>query len=142
MAKEKTEKPKIIVLCGSSRFVDEMAVIMWLLERDHGQIAMGLHLLPQWYSVNLQADHLAEHEGVNEAMDELHLRKIDLADEVLVVNPEGYIGKSTKREVEYATKKEKSISFYSGSNLEEQVKTIAARFLQDTRALLKGEGAL
>ena len=36
------------------------------------------------------------------ALDELHLRKIDLADRVLVVNPGGYVGESTSREIAYA----------------------------------------
>ncbi len=36
-------RPKIIVLCGSSKFVDIMAVTVWILERDEGAISMGLH---------------------------------------------------------------------------------------------------
>ena len=56
-----------------------MAVCAWLIERDEGAITMGLHLLPQWYCKNEIPDHLAEHEGVAEKMDELHMRKIDMA---------------------------------------------------------------
>jgi hypothetical protein len=67
------QKPKIIVLCGSSRFVDIMAVCAWLIERDEKAIAMGLHLLPGWYSRERIPDHLAEHEGVVADMDALHL---------------------------------------------------------------------
>lgn len=50
------------------------------------------------------AHHGAEYEGpgVAAALDELHLRKIDLADEVLVINVGGYIGESTRREIAYA----------------------------------------
>ena len=95
-------EPKIVVLCGSSRFVDIMAVCAWLIERDEGAIVMGLHLLPWWYSAELVADHLAEYEGVAAALDELHFRKIELADEVFVVNHGDYIGESTRREVEHA----------------------------------------
>lgn len=40
------KKPKIVTLCGSSRFVGIMAVCAWLIERDEGAITMGLHLLP------------------------------------------------------------------------------------------------
>lgn len=105
-------KPKIIVLCGSSRFVQEMAVCAWLIERDEKAIAMGLHLLPMWYE-NCPAHHLAEHEGVAEAMDELHLCKIDLADEIFVVDCGGYIGDSTRREIEYATEQGKGIRWYT-----------------------------
>lgn len=95
------DRPKVVVICGSSRFVDIMAVCAWLIEREEGAIVLGLHLLPVWYP-NCPAHHLAEHEGVAEAMDELHLRKIDLADEVFVVNHEQYVGQSTAREVGYA----------------------------------------
>lgn len=44
-------------------------------------------------------------------LDALHLRKIDLADRVLVVNPGGYIGESTGREIAYARASGKPISF-------------------------------
>ena len=104
------KKPKIICLCGSSRFVDIMAVIAWKLERDEHAITMSLHLLPQWYAKDIP-DHLAEHEGCAEEMDELHLRKIDISDEIFVVNWKGYIGKSTKREIEYAGKQGKPIRY-------------------------------
>ena len=44
-------------------------------------------------------------------VDALHLRKIDLADRVLVVNPGGYIGESTSREIAYARATGKSVAF-------------------------------
>lgn len=106
-------KPKIVVLCGSSRFVDVMAVCAWLLERDENAIALSLHLLPNWYAADLPADHLAEHEGVAARMDALHLAKIDLADEVFVVNCGGYIGSSTANEVQHAMTRSKPIRWYT-----------------------------
>ena len=45
------------------------------------------------------------------ALDELHLRKIDLADRVHVINPGGYIGESTRREIMYAQATGKPVSF-------------------------------
>ncbi|MDL2279039.1 hypothetical protein LJC15_00040 [Desulfovibrio sp. OttesenSCG-928-G11] len=105
-------KPKIVVLCGSSRFVDAMAVCAWLIERDEKAIAMGLHLLPLWYP-DCPADHLAEHEGVADAMDELHLRKIDLADEIFVVDVDGYIGQSTSREIAYTKSQGKPVRLFT-----------------------------
>ena len=105
-----SEKPLITCLCGSSRFVDIMAVVGWLLERDESKIITGLHLLPQWYP-DVPEHHLAEAEGVAEQMDELHLRKIDLADEIYVIDWEGYIGESTSREIEYATSNKKPILY-------------------------------
>jgi len=44
-------------------------------------------------------------------MDELHLRKIDLADEVFVIDWHGYIGESTAKEIEYATAQNKPIRY-------------------------------
>jgi hypothetical protein len=117
------DKPKIVVICGSSRWVDIMAVCAWLIERDEQAIVMSLHLLPAWYP-DCPADHLAEHEGCARAMDELHLRKIDLADEVFVVNHEEYVGESTAREVGYATKRPnvKRIRLYSQDPVGEKVR--------------------
>ncbi len=43
-------------------------------------------------------------------LDALHLRKIDLADRVLVVNPGGYVGESTRREIDYARAAGKPVS--------------------------------
>ena len=122
-------EPKVIVLCGSSKFVDIMAVVSWLLERDEGAITMGLHLLPWWYCKNEIPDHLAEHEGVATEMDELHLRKIDLADEVFIVNHDDYIGDSTRREIEYAQSQGKPLRWLTtdpvGQRVEELIITAA-----------------
>jgi hypothetical protein len=100
------DRPKIICLCGSSRFISHFAVMMWNLEKE-GIIALGLHLLPSSYP----QDHVAEHEGVADKMDQLHLRKIDLADEVIILNVDGYIGESTANEIAYAEEYNKLIRY-------------------------------
>ena len=104
------DKPKVVCLCGSSRFIDIMAVVGWLLERDEGAITVGLHLLPQWYP-DVPEHHLGEAEGVAEQMDKLHLRKIDLADEVFVIDWDGYIGESTRKEIAYAVSNKKPVRY-------------------------------
>jgi hypothetical protein len=117
--------PKVIVLCGSSRFVDIMAVCSWLIERDEQAIVMSLHLLPWWYKgVEHIPDHLAEHEGVADAMDQLHLRKIDLADEIFVVNRDDYIGESTTKEIEYAKSKGINIRWFTHDPIGEEVSSM------------------
>jgi len=103
------DKPKIICLCGSSRFIESFAVLSWEFEKE-GAICLGLHLLPASYPTHVP-DHIAEAEGVSAKMDELHLRKIDLADEIFVINVNGYIGKSTAREIAYAQKLGKTIKY-------------------------------
>jgi hypothetical protein len=94
-----TARPTIVCLCGSTRFIETFAIKMWELERS-GVIALGCTLLPSSYCP--VDDHFAEHEEVKEQCDELHKRKIDLADEILVLNVGGYIGDSTRSEIEYA----------------------------------------
>jgi len=108
---EDTARPEIVCLCGSSRFIDVTAVLAWELEKE-GKIVLAMHLLPQWYTA--EADHQAEHEGIAAAMDTLHLRKIDLANRVMVVNPGGYYGESTRREIAYARARGKPVLFTDG----------------------------
>jgi len=106
--------PTVTVLCGSTRFCQVMAVCAWLLERDEGHITMGLHLLPDWYWAGEPvSDHLAESEGVADAQDALHLRKIDLCDEVFIVDVGRYIGNSTANEIRYATALHRPIRRYT-----------------------------
>ena len=116
--------PKVVVLCGSSKFCDIMAVCEWIIERDEKAITMGLNLLPNWYCREDIPDHLAEHEGVADEMDALHLKKIDLADEIFVVNYDDYIGKSTTREVEYAMDHGKKIRWFTHDHVGKTVDDI------------------
>ncbi len=117
--------PKIVVFCGSSKFCDVMAVCAWLVEKHENAITMGLHLLPYWYTD--AEDHLAEHEGVADQMDELHLRKIDLATEVFVINFDDYIGESTARETKYAKDRGLKIRWYTS----DYIGDMAAKALLD-----------
>ena len=52
-----------------------------------------------------------KYDNVKEMLDELHKRKIDLADEVFVLNVGGYIGESTRSEIEYAQEHQKKIRY-------------------------------
>jgi hypothetical protein len=101
------ERPEIVCICGSIRFVDEMrAANRDLTFAGVIVVAPGVFLRAE--------DHVADELITNEqktALDALHLHKIDLADRVLVVNPGGYIGESTSREIAYAQATGKPISF-------------------------------
>lgn len=55
-----------------------------------------------------------EYDRIKAMLDWLHFRKIDLADEVLILNVDGYIGESTRRELEYATSLGLRIRFWEG----------------------------
>lgn len=112
------EMPKIVVLCGSTRFHYQFQRANYD-ETMAGNIVLtvGFYLhfsfmprpgnLPQSDSQHGPATGV-RNEGMGctaeqkIALDELHKRKIDLADEVLVLNVGGYIGDSTRSEIEYA----------------------------------------
>jgi len=102
--------PKIICLCGSTRFTDQMLIKEWELSKQ-GFIILSWCALPDSYFGQNDKTHVADREGVKEMMDELHKRKIDLCDEVLVLNIGGYIGESTRSEIEYAQRKGKPIRY-------------------------------
>lgn len=119
------KKPKITVLCGSSKYVDVMAVCGWLIERDECAITTGLHLLPFWYGS--VPSYIAEFEGVAPMMDELHLRKIDMAEEVFVVNYDYYLGTSTLLEIEYAEQKGKKIRWFTEDPVGKKVLEIVGK---------------
>jgi len=117
-------QPEIITLCGSSRFAQAMAVLAWEFEKK-GRIVLGLHLLPDYYCKykNYKPDtegiihHIGEQEGVEDIMDALHFKKIEIADSIYVVNIGGYIGKSTAREIAYAKHLGKPVSYYEDSEV-------------------------
>ena len=95
-------KPKVVCLCGSTRFWDEF-IEANRLETMEGHIVLA----PGAFA------HSGHPIGYEEKarLDILHLRKIDMADEVLVVNPGGYIGESTSREIAYAMRTGKPVRY-------------------------------
>jgi len=102
---------KIICLCGSTRFTEQMLIKQWELTKQ-GNVVLGWCILPEGY---FQGEaHGAEQEGVKEIVDNTHLRKIDLADEVFVLNIGGYIGESTRNEITYAEQRNKVVRYLQG----------------------------
>lgn len=93
------DRPEIVCICGSTRFVDEMRAA----NRDLTLAGVIVVAPGESHEVITNEQKVA--------LDALHLRKIDLADRVLVVNPGGYIGESTSREIAYARATGKAVSF-------------------------------
>jgi hypothetical protein len=93
------ERPEIVCICGSMRFVNEIR------EANRELTFAGVIVVAPG-----EADEVVTNEQKT-ALDALHLRKIDLADRVLVVNPGGYLGESTSREIAYAHATGKPVSF-------------------------------
>jgi hypothetical protein len=88
-------RPTIVTLCGSSRFSDAFREAN-LRETLAGKIVLSIGCDTK------SDDALQLQPGDKERLDQLHLRKIDLSDEVLILNIDGYIGDSTRRELAYA----------------------------------------
>ncbi|MFC8658985.1 hypothetical protein ACFUCT_27825 [Streptomyces parvus] len=93
------ERPEIVCICGSTRFVQQMR------RANRDLTFAGVIVVAPG-----EADELITDEQ-KAALGALHLRKIDLADRVLVVNPDEYIGQSTRREIAYARATGKPVSF-------------------------------
>ena len=95
------EKPVIVCLCGSTRFRE-----MFRYVNQRETLAGKIVLAPGCFQGDVVLEVLP---GVKQRLDELHLHKIALADEILVVNLGGYIGESTRREIAYARRQGKHV---------------------------------
>ena len=95
---------KVITLCGSTRFKDEFMEAQKRLTLE-GNVVISVGLFGH------SGDDEVWSEGVKDMLDRQHLAKIDLADEIFVVNVGGYIGDSTRREIAYAEYKGKTITY-------------------------------
>jgi len=100
-----TDRPEIVCICGSTRFADEMRDV------NRSLTFAGVIVLAPGVFAHATGEQVTSEQ--KDALDALHLRKIDLADRVLVVNPGGYIGESTSREIAYALALGKPVAFTS-----------------------------
>lgn len=111
---EENPDTPIVCLCGSTRFYDAFQRANFK-ETMEGRIVLSVGC---YFHSGEQAH--GEKVGITERqkaeLDELHLRKIDLADEILVLNVGGYIGDSTRREIEYARKLGKPVRYLEGKD--------------------------
>lgn len=99
---------KVITLCGSTRFKEEFLEAQKCLTLE-GNIVISVGLFGH------SGDDVVWTEGVKDMLDRQHLAKIDLADEIFVINVDGYIGDSTRREIAYAEFKGKTIKYMGNS---------------------------
>ncbi len=109
-------KYHVITLCGSTRFKDEFIEAQKRLTLE-GNIVISVGLFGHsgddevWDGMD---------EGTltwtKEMLDDMHKRKIDMADSIYVINPGGYIGESTRSEIEYAIDHGKRVDYFELSN--------------------------
>ena len=95
---------KVITLCGSTRFKDQFFEAQKRLTLE-GNIVISVGLFGH------SGDDEVWTEGTKEMLDDMHKRKIDMADEIFVINVGGYIGSSTKSEITYAKENGKVVKF-------------------------------
>jgi hypothetical protein len=127
-------KSKVVVLCGS--FVDVTLICAWLLAREEDVITLmpslyDLHNLPEWYHPRLRAPS----KEIDEEVYGLARRRIDLADEVFVINYRHHVGHDMKQEIEYAGTTGKPIRWFTKDPIGEAV-------VKNILAWLKRAGAV
>lgn len=104
------ERPEIVVLCGSTRFYDEFQEANYNLTMA-GKIVLSVGFYPHGKAEHGHGEGVGHDSAEKVALDELHKRKIDLADRVFVLNVDGYVGESTRSEVEYAKANGKPVEY-------------------------------
>ena len=94
----------VITLCGSTRFKDEFLEAQKRLTLE-GNIIISVGLFGH------SGDEEVWTPGTKEMLDNMHKQKIDMADAIYVINVGGYIGSSTRSEIEYAEKNGKKVMY-------------------------------
>jgi hypothetical protein len=105
-------RPAIVCLCGSTRFW-RLFQQAGLRETMAGRIVLSIGAASgtdDEHFGNLPKEH---YDRIKEGLDELHMRKIDLCDEVLILDQDGYIGESTACELAYAQQLGKKVRYWS-----------------------------
>ena len=101
---EAAGKYPVITLCGSTRFKEQFLEAQKRLTLE-GNIVISVGLFGH------SGDDEVWTEGTKEMLDDMHKRKIDMADSIYVINVGGYIGQSTRSEIEYAKKNGKEVRY-------------------------------
>lgn len=106
---------KIITLCGSTRFEAEFAEVNQRLTMEGCVvISLGMFSLPDLPNYDWTADS-SDFMGL---LGSVHFQKIRMADEVYIVDPGGYVGESTRREIAYAESLGKPVRYLSREGLD------------------------
>ena len=94
---------KVVTICGSMKFAQEMQKIARELEAKKGYCVI---------QCVYNNDNVQETQGEIDNIVNAHWKKIDISDAIYVVNIDGYIGRSTKKEIEYAISKGKEVVYH------------------------------
>jgi len=105
----KTEKPIVVCLCGSTSFYEEFQKAS-LEETMNGKIVLSIGFYSH-SSIRAHGEKIDISPETRIMLEELQFKKIDISDEVLILNKHGYIGESTKKELDYAIRNGKIVRF-------------------------------
>lgn len=97
---------KVITLCGSTRFKDTFI-------KAQKELTLSKHIVLSVGLFGHSGDNEVWNDGVKEMLDDMHKRRIDMSDAIMVIDDEDYIGESTRKEIEYAKSQGKFIYFYN-----------------------------
>lgn len=107
-------KPKVVCLCGSTRFYKQFVEANFT-ETMCGNVVLTVGFFanadPSDWQLKVHGETIGITPQDKIKLDELHKRKIDLADEILVLNVDGYIGESTRSEIDYAISCRKPVRY-------------------------------
>ena len=105
---------KVITLCGSTKFEAEFAEVNQRLTMDGCVvISLGMFSLPDLPDYDWTVDS----SDLKGRLGGVHFQKIRMADEVYIVDPGGYVGESTRREIAYAESLGKPVRYLSRERL-------------------------
>ncbi len=110
------KKYKVITLCGSTKFKKEFQEVQKKLTLEGNiVICVGLfgHAGDSEVWENQDENTLTD---TKKMLDDMHKRKIDMSDEIYVIDVGGYIGESTESEINYAKRHNKAVRYYSQEN--------------------------
>ena len=117
---------KVITLCGSTRFKEQFFEVQKRLTLE-GNIVISVGLFGH------SGDNEVWKEGTKEMLDDMHKRKIDMADEIFVINVGGYIGSSTRSEIEYAKEHGKAVRYLEPTEV--NIANSLSRYIEQFNAL-------
>lgn len=97
-------KYKVITLCGSTKFKDDFI-------REQKRLSLEGNIIISVGMFGHSGDNEVWDNDTKKMLDDMHKRKIDMSDEIFVINKDGYIGSSTKSEIEYAIAHGKKVNY-------------------------------
>lgn len=103
--------PEVVCLCGSTRFWQTFQEASLKLTME-GKIVLSIGAASGTDDQHFGNLPKAEYDRIKTMFDELHFKKIELANRVLILNVDGYIGESTRNELNYARKLGKVVTFW------------------------------